>query len=89
MCEVWGRSHLTYTRSENASIGADTHPEYRIDASLIVNVNSLTNVNLWDFTVKFYLLVLIIILHLNLCEMFYFICLCVSLLYLNVQLFLL
>ncbi len=32
------RSHLTDTRSaENDRIGADTDPEYRIDASLVVN----------------------------------------------------
>ncbi len=33
------RSRLTDIRSaENASIGADTDPEYRIDASLEINV---------------------------------------------------
>ncbi len=36
------RSRLTDTRSaENDRIGADTDPEYRIDASLIINKNKI------------------------------------------------
>ncbi len=37
------RSRLTDTRSaENTSIGADTDPEYRIDASLVFYIGAYT-----------------------------------------------
>ncbi len=54
------RSHLSDTRSaENASIGADTDPEYRIDASLVFTAydclnppSRLAEFDLWPFRVN-------------------------------------